>query len=649
MLPLDLFGKSLSPPSIALPEENSGVLSSGALTPQKRTTTEPHASVPLAKRLQLSSESDNFDLFPEGSENSTMNVVLGRSFSPNQLVSSPSSLDSSNVVGTPAFITTLMMKFIKFDEQRQIDGEQAPFWQPLVPPNNADPLPLSNNNGPSSIYPTAFEGMFTFLNSAFNPLPIEAMANTRSIGQPTFGTQLALKKNFKSEIPKSRSENDCEMKDDDECLLSNLPTSVDDLQDMEQQIKLERQMNSPLTSHRQSPNYFEAGRMSAISGGSLGMDRVYSSASNHPDEELDADDMEVAMINESFEEQQRQYKLYCGEELKSAFYSAPVDGDLEFLEPQPQPYPMPVAVPDNDEPLYNNEAIYRWREDSSPQIQAFDTQLPADDLMSTVIPSLEEAEQKPIPPLHSTAGSSESFNLYSSDSSHLVGSSSRDILAATDEDVFATALSSANFVLGSLDSPHKTPSDLDPGDLPLMMNAKKKLEEPPESSEDEELAKAWETLEKSGTAGDNVRYYIPRNNVTPPGPPVLENLVEPPKNIKALGHVTEIYEVSGELDSEPMLQYFQSIGMKNFYQRDIDIQRAFLVFASVEEAKFAVENNKTKLQMRLLEESPQFVKMKALKMHMELLPCAFEKEAIQEQDPKASSWQQPLPEPIAGI
>ena len=502
-----------------------------------------------------------------------MNIVLGRSLSPNQLVSSPSSLDSSNVAGTPAFITTLMMKFIKFnDEQRQTDGEQVPFWQPLMPPNNADPTSPSSNNGSSPIHSTtAFE---------------DAMANTRFIGQPALGTQLTLKNSMKPDMPKSKSENDCEMKDDDECLLSNLPTSVDDLQDMEKQIKLERQMNSPLTSHRQSPNYFEAGRMSAISGGSLGMDRVYSSASNHPDEELDADDMEVAMINESFEEQQRQYKLYCGEELKSAFYAAPVDEDVE--PPESQPYPMPVVVPDNDEPLYNNEAIYRWREDSSPQIQAFDTQLPADDLMSGVIPSLEEPEQKPIPPLHSTAGSSESFNIYSSDSSHLVGSSSRDILSATDEDVFATALSSANFVLGSLDSPHKTPSDLDPGDLPLMMTAKKKLEEHPESSEDEELSKAWEKLEKAGTAGDNVRYYIPRNNVTPPAPPVLENLVEPPKNIKALGHVTEIYESSGELDSEPLLQYFQSIGMKNFYQRDIDIQRAFLVFASVEEGRVSV-------------------------------------------------------------
>lgn len=71
-------------------------------------------------------------------------------------------------------------------------------------------------------------------------------------------------------------------------------------------------------------------------------------------------------------------------------------------------------------------------------------------------------------------------------------------------------------------------------------------------------------------------------------------------------------------------------------------------------AKFAVENNKTKLQMRLLEESPQFVKMKALKMYMELLPCSFEKEAMQEQrsttaTASTSSWQQPLPEPIAGI
>ena len=148
-------------------------------------------------------------------------------------------------------------------------------------------------------------------------------------------------------------------------------------------------------------------------------------------------------------------------------------------------------------------------------------------------------------------------------------------------------------------------------------------------------------------------------------PPLLDKIEEPPKNTKCLAHVTEIYDPAGELDTEPALQYFQSMGMKNFYQRDIDIQRAFLVFPSVEDGKFsnfenfclislflakhAVDNNKTGLLLRLLEESPQFVKLKALKMYMELRPCGsyepFEDSHLTEH---MMPWQ-PLAKPIAGV
>lgn len=69
---------------------------------------------------------------------------------------------------------------------------------------------------------------------------------------------------------------------------------------------------------------------------------------------------------------------------------------------------------------------------------------------------------------------------------------------------------------------------------------------------------------------------------------------EPPKNIKALAHVTEIYDPNGEIDTEPALQYFQSIGMKNFYQREIDIQRAFLIFPNVNDGKYIVTYNLSK-------------------------------------------------------
>lgn len=43
-------------------------------------------------------------------------------------------------------------------------------------------------------------------------------------------------------------------------------------------------------------------------------------------------------------------------------------------------------------------------------------------------------------------------------------------------------------------------------------------------------------------------------------------------------------------------------------------------------ANYAVNHNNTKLKIRLLEESPQFIKMKALEMFMELQPCKFKEE-----------------------
>uniref|UniRef100_A0AC34PUZ9 Uncharacterized protein n=1 Tax=Panagrolaimus sp. JU765 TaxID=591449 RepID=A0AC34PUZ9_9BILA len=565
----------------------------------------PHTNVPLAKRIQLSSKSDTSDLFPEDSP--TMNVAVGSAMSPSNLFSGPNSLDTSNIVGTPAFITTLMMKYIKFsDEQRQAEEKQDSFWQSTFSPDNTI-SPICNNNGENSLLSSISEGA--------NVRPSGLSCSTPKILSTKTG-------NF---IESGGSNDDLEMNDDDECLLNNLPTSVDDLQDKEQQIKLERQINSPLRSHRQSPNGFEAGRISALSSGSHGMNGIQFTASVHAEEELDADDMEVAMINESFEEQQRQYKLY-GEELKSVFYSAPVEVSVDLPS-----YPQPIAVPDNDEPLYNDEAIYRWREESSPQMQIGSDFL-VDDAINNSLPNVGETERKLSFPPRSVGG----------DSSQMSSSCARQILLA-DDDASATAISSAKFVLGSLDSPYKTPSDID--EVPMIIDTKKEMVDSNYSSEDEELAQAWEGIERFGVSVDGIRYYIPRN-VSPPITTIPENLVEPPKNIKALGHVIEIFEVDGELDSEPVLQYFKSIGMKNFYQRDIDIQRAFLVFATVDEAKFAVENNKTDVQMRLLEESPQFVKMKALKMHSELVPCSFEESVIK---PTFSSVHPHVLESVAGV
>ncbi|VDK71918.1 unnamed protein product [Litomosoides sigmodontis] len=101
-------------------------------------------------------------------------------------------------------------------------------------------------------------------------------------------------------------------------VLNNLPTSYDDFESKELHLKLERNLSSPLmTCH--SPNG-DSGRVSA--GSSLTKSSnmyLYDSGSNPPD----ADDLEVAMINQSFEEQQKQTKLYASPGLKDLFYSQP--------------------------------------------------------------------------------------------------------------------------------------------------------------------------------------------------------------------------------------------------------------------------------------------------------------------------------------
>jgi len=85
-------------------------------------------------------------------------------------------------------------------------------------------------------------------------------------------------------------------------------------------LKLERHYSSPIISRRQSPALY-VGRSSIASERSYVFSSAHSVVSD--DEDLDAEDLEVAMINESFEEQQKQSMLYEGADLKSLFYSMP--------------------------------------------------------------------------------------------------------------------------------------------------------------------------------------------------------------------------------------------------------------------------------------------------------------------------------------
>jgi hypothetical protein len=683
MLPADLFNKNISPPFVILPGDNvilPAEMAHGALTPQKRATTEQHSNVPVAKRLQLIHEACN-DLSSGTPVSLDNNNIFNYSVN-NNSEQIENSGDPNNIAGTPAFITTLM-KFIKFsDEQRQsfIDTKMAQQQHQSTPtamsPTKEDACacaiqaiwPADSYEGykPSSKTTTTNSKLPSTSNACENSVMISSHNSLPSMNQIISN---------KPDLSSSDTE-DCVF-DDDDCLLNNLPTSVDDLQDMEKQIKMERHFSSPLMSHRHTPSNYDPGRLSAASGASFIFDGALSAASNHPEEEeLDADDLEVAMINESFEEQQRQYKLYCGDKLKSAFYSAPEDTFYDSTVEHEPPVVYPITVPENEEPLYTNDSLYcQWKEESPQLSSAYDTIAKpiVNDIFNNIIPALDDEEdsvsKSTLASLHpSIPESMDSLKIYKtsiqseniSPPQSSFNSGPEDSFVDPEEDAIATVLSSAKFVLEEMDSPEMLDCD-----SPLLMKSPKNFfgNSPPplvqdlkpnsdESEDEEELVSAWEEIKHSGTTGDNIRYYFPRNHATPLPPPLLDKIEvieEPPKNIKSLSHVTEIYDHNGEIDTEPALQYFQSIGMKNFYQREIDIQRAFLVFPTVNDAKFAVENNKTGLLLRLLEESPQFVKLKALKMYSELRPCSiYDSPSEPHLTEMCMPWQS-LSEPIAGV
>uniref|UniRef100_A0AC35F047 Uncharacterized protein n=1 Tax=Panagrolaimus sp. PS1159 TaxID=55785 RepID=A0AC35F047_9BILA len=313
MLPADLFNKNISPPFVILPGDNvilPAEMAHGALTPQKRATTEQHSNVPVAKRLQLIHEACNDlssacnDLSSGTPVSMDNNNIFNYSVINNSEIEN--SGDPNNIAGTPAFITTLM-KFIKFsDEQRQsfIDTKMAQQQHQSTPPTamsptkedacacaiqaiwQADSYEADSYEGykPSSKTTTTTNSKLPSISNACeNSVMISSHNSLPSMNQIIPD---------KPDLSSSDTE-DCVF-DDDDCLLNNLPTSVDDLQDMEKQIKMERHFSSPLMSHRHTPSNYDPGRLSAASGASFIFDGALSAASNHPEEEeLDADDLEV--------------------------------------------------------------------------------------------------------------------------------------------------------------------------------------------------------------------------------------------------------------------------------------------------------------------------------------------------------------------
>ncbi|VDK45464.1 unnamed protein product, partial [Cylicostephanus goldi] len=95
--------------------------------------------------------------------------------------------------------------------------------------------------------------------------------------------------------------------DEDSSILSNLPNSCHDFELKELHIRLERNHSSPLIGGHSSP---------AVSS-------LLSSncPSTEPPAELaEPEDLEVQLINECFEEQQRQNQMYQSGDLKTLFY-----------------------------------------------------------------------------------------------------------------------------------------------------------------------------------------------------------------------------------------------------------------------------------------------------------------------------------------
>ena len=236
------------------------------------------------------------------------------------------------------------------------------------------------------------------------------------------------------------------------------------------------------------------------------------------------------MINESFEEQQRQYKLYFGDKLKSAFYSAPDESFYGSPVEQEPPTVYPIPVPENDEPLYTNDSLYsHWKEESPPLRSAYDsiTKPIVSDIFNNIMPCMDEDDdsemKSAMTSLHpSIPESMDSLKLYNNDISPPAPSfNSADdpyidpSYYVEDDDAMATVLSSANFVLEERDSPQMVEYESRTTSS-LCMKLPTALRTPPtmmpdsdDSEDEEELVSAWKENMHSDTTGDNVRVSFP--------------------------------------------------------------------------------------------------------------------------------------------
>ncbi|KHJ98165.1 hypothetical protein OESDEN_01854 [Oesophagostomum dentatum] len=123
-----------------------------------------------------------------------------------------------------------------------------------------------------------------------------------------FGLQIVLRDRFIFFKETSHSEEGFLLDDDeDSSILSNLPNSCHDFELKELHIRLERNHSSPLIGGHCSP---------AVS--SLLSSKCPST--EPPADPAEPEDLEVQLINECFEEQQRQNQMYQSGDLKTLFY-----------------------------------------------------------------------------------------------------------------------------------------------------------------------------------------------------------------------------------------------------------------------------------------------------------------------------------------
>lgn len=121
----------------------------------------------------------------------------------------------------------------------------------------------------------------------------------------------------------SQNDEGCSMDDDEaSSILSNLPNSCQDFERQEMHIRLERNHSSPLIGGHSSP---------ALSS------RLSSNcpSAEPPTDPAEPEDLEVQLINECFEEQQRQSQMYQSGDLKTLFYHGSSDLDSSKVSNRP--------------------------------------------------------------------------------------------------------------------------------------------------------------------------------------------------------------------------------------------------------------------------------------------------------------------------